>query len=57
MTFCESYSTGCECHFYDSDTRKYLGFCRSGELYPPNMPFAPGSVVIEYGPKGEDEEC
>lgn len=45
MTFCESYSTGCECRFFDSDTHKYLGFCREGELHPLSMPFAPGSVV------------
>lgn len=50
MTFCETYSPGCECRFFDSDTHKYLGFCREGELHPLNMPFAPGSVVKEYGP-------
>ena len=50
MTFCESFSEGCECRFYDSDTRKYLGFRREGELHPLNMPFAPDSVIREYGP-------
>lgn len=27
-----------------------MTFCREGELHPLNMPFAPGSVVKEYGP-------
>lgn len=39
-----------ECRFYDSETGKYLGFCRSGELHPISMPFRPEECRVDKGP-------
>lgn len=39
-----------ECRFFDSDTDKYLGFCRNGELHPLALPFEPTACRIDKGP-------
>ena len=50
MTFCESYSAGCECRFYDSESGKYLGFCRNNEFHPLSEPFDITKCRVDKGP-------